>query len=518
MDILTTLRNNKLAQRAAIESLCLLIMICGLYYTTVAGMVDLWLTSETYSHGLFIIPLAVILLVQRLKDQAPINAKPTFMPLILLVGASFVWLIATLAHINLVAQLAVMSFIPCVVWLRYGWAMTWRLKGPLLFLFLAVPVGDFLIPHLQDITATLSIAMIELTGIPVYHDGLYISIPAGNFLVAEACSGIRFLISAITIAVFYALLYLKSTKNRLLMMSLGAVVPIVANGIRVFMIIVIAHLSNMEAATGFDHIVYGWVFFSIVMVLLIVLGNVLADKEHAKDKKVDNSDAGSSDAAAPDIQSTQGQSKSHQQAIWPFYAAIIIAISLAPIAKRLLAYDPSSQTIDATLAYQTKITKGLFSDPDTQWAVSFPSADVVLRQDGINQKDISKYVISYDYETDEKELINYENRLFNPDRWSLKDRRMIPVSVNGETVMTLHLTIVNLAGQKREILMSYLIDGNATAQTLKAKALQVMSKLMARDFGGQAIILSALSDDVDINQLKLEFADVIQQAQRPVRN
>ncbi len=511
MDIVKTLRNNKQAQISVIESIILLVMICALYYSTVQSMVELWLTSETYSHGLFILPLTAILLFNRIEQLPRVIEKPSLIPLIFILATSFIWLIATLAHINLLAQLAVTALIPCTVWFRYGWGTTWKLKGPLLFLFLAVPVGDFLIPHLQDVTATLAIAMIELTGIPVYHDGLYISIPAGNFLVAEACSGIRFLISAVTIAIFYSLLYLKSSKNRFLMIALGAVVPIVANGIRVFMIIVIAHVSNMEAATGFDHIVYGWVFFSVVMVLLILLGNLLSDKELVN--TVPNTEVASNIDQTTDITTSQSQ-----LATWLYYLLLVVAISLAPATKYVLSYHPSKQAIDPTLIEQTTFNKSLYNQPNVSWSVSFPNADLVLRESETKTQRITRYQIIYLNETNEKELINFNNRLFNPDRWSLKDRRIIPIEIDNKPVMVRHITVVNLKGHKREILMSYLINGQPTARIIKAKALQVISKLMAEDFGGQAIVVSARSDEVNIKQLKLEFANAIQQAQRQVRN
>ena len=377
MDIINTLRNNKSAKLAVIESIALLAIFFILYQATIMGMLELWLTSETYSHGLFIVPLTAVLVYQRLKRQPlPQTTQPLkhiIIPALGIIVVSSLWLISSLAHINLLAQLSVVALIPLAIWIRYGFAAVWLLKGALGFLFLAVPVGDFLIPHLQDITAVMSIFMIEMVGIPVYHDGLYISIPAGNFLVAEACSGIRFLISAITIAIFYSLLYMRSLKRRLIMTLCGAIVPVVANGIRVFLIIVIAHLSDMEAATGFDHLVYGWVFFSFVMVLLIILGNILADKDYADNQHTQPA----TDTPSAQLASSEPVSFS---AILPLYLVITLSLAIAPLALNVIKSAQPQPVANSVAKQLIEESVQLYNRSSTSWAVYFPNADDIVHQ------------------------------------------------------------------------------------------------------------------------------------------
>jgi EpsI family protein len=112
-----------------------------------------------------------------------------------------------------------------------------------------------------------------MTGIPVYRDGFFFSLPSGNWSVVEACSGFRYLIASFTLGVLYAYLTYRSLSKRLLFALAAIIVPIIANSLRAYMIVMLGHLSGMTIATGVDHLLYGWVFFGLVMFLLFWVGS-----------------------------------------------------------------------------------------------------------------------------------------------------------------------------------------------------------------------------------------------------
>lgn len=171
---------------------------------------------------------------------------------------------------------------------------------PLGFLLFAVPVGEALIPPLQQVTAWFTVEGLRLTGIPVWWEGLYLSIPAGHFEVAEACSGLRYLMASVALGVLYAYLTYRSPWRRLAFVVLSMVMPIVANGIRAYGIVMIAHLEEMKYATGVDHLIYGWLFFGLVVLLdvLVRSGEPEANSAAA---------AGSGEQAGGDDPSSCGQ-------------------------------------------------------------------------------------------------------------------------------------------------------------------------------------------------------------------
>jgi EpsI family protein len=128
-------------------------------------------------------------------------------------------------------------------------------------------------------TAWFVVKAIELSGIPVYRDGFMLSIPGGDFEVAKACSGIRYLIASLSLGSFFAYLTFRSLSRRLIFVAAAFVLPILANGLRAYGIVLIAHLSNMQYAVGVDHLIYGWLFFGVLMFLMFFVGGRFAEHD-----------------------------------------------------------------------------------------------------------------------------------------------------------------------------------------------------------------------------------------------
>jgi exosortase/archaeosortase family protein len=132
-----------------------------------------------------------------------------------------------------------------------------------------VPFGDEIVPPLQDVTARMAVALTQASGVPASITGVFIDTPVGLFEVAEACSGVKFLIAMIALGTLVAHLCFRSWKRRAVFMAACAVVPVLANGVRAWGTIYIAQSRGVEFAAGFDHIVYGWFFFALVMTVLL---------------------------------------------------------------------------------------------------------------------------------------------------------------------------------------------------------------------------------------------------------
>jgi len=114
-------------------------------------------------------------------------------------------------------------------------------------------------------------ALVDLPGVPF-------ALPTGTWSVVEACSGIRYVIASVTLGFLYAYVSYHALWKRLLFIALSALLPVLANGLRAYGIVLIGHYSDMQLAVGVDHLVYGWVFFGIVMLLLFWLGGFWAEE------------------------------------------------------------------------------------------------------------------------------------------------------------------------------------------------------------------------------------------------
>ena len=242
-----------------------------------SDLVNVWWRSKTFNHCVLIPIISVWLMYERKKELATLLPQPSGWGIILLALAALLLIAGELAGIAVLGHFALVLSVQALIWTVLGTAVCRRLLFPLLYLWFAVPFGDFLVPKLQDITADMAVALLRLFDIPVFRDGHFIALPNGNFLVEEACSGINYLIASLALGTLYAYLTYRSYYRRAFFITLSIIVPIVANGLRAFGIILTAHLTDNEYAVGVDHLIYGWIFFGIVMFLLFLLGRTFSD-------------------------------------------------------------------------------------------------------------------------------------------------------------------------------------------------------------------------------------------------
>lgn len=254
---------------AALFFLALLLV----FRDTTLSLVDIWSRSDTFAHGFMILPISLWLIWTRRDLLASVNPRPAWWVALLLLPLGFGWLLAWLVDVAVIQQLALVAMLITGVWAILGHKLGSVLLFPLFFLFFAVPIGEGLVAPMMDFTALSTVWMIEMTGIPVYREGLYFNLPSGNWSVVEACSGVRYIIASVTVGVLYAYLTYRSWTRRILFVVVSAIVPIFANSLRAYMIVMLGHMSDMTIATGADHLVYGWVFFGIVIFLLFWLGS-----------------------------------------------------------------------------------------------------------------------------------------------------------------------------------------------------------------------------------------------------
>jgi exosortase A len=280
--------------RATLLLLAGVVVLLGLHFDVARATVAIWSRFFTYQHGFIVFPVSAWLIWQRRHELAACTPAPDLRALPLMLLLSCAALAGRLGGVLALEQIALVLMIPTLIWAALGARMTRVMAFPLAFLLFAVPVGDFLVPPLMEFTADFTVTMVRLTGIPIYREGQMISLPSGEWSVVEGCSGIRYLIAALVLGTVYAYLTYRSLKRRLIFVALSLIVPVIANGLRAFLIVMIGHYSDMQYAVGVDHLIYGWGFFGIVMFLLFMIGARWREDEaprHASEDAVPLSDA-----------------------------------------------------------------------------------------------------------------------------------------------------------------------------------------------------------------------------------
>ncbi len=444
-----------------------------------AGAVHVWIESTAYNHCFLIIPLVGFLLWERRAVIASVSPSPTLWPLLAMPFLSGLWLIATILDIQEARQILLVAMFEVVVLVALGPRVFWLLLAPLLFLFFLAPSGAFLVPTLQKITAQISVAGLEWLHIPVFSDGFMIEIPEGTFEVAEACAGLRFLIASIVFGCFFAVVMYQSVIRRALFITLSLVVPIAANGMRALGIIVLAHLEGSAAAVEADHVLYGWFFFTLVIILLIAIGMTFAQKI---DRRIPMRSGGWS-----------------KPAVWRFAIAIPAALLLAlggpAYAARLNALYPSAPLAVAHAPLIAVPWQSL-SGPAADWHPSVYGADREFL-DGFEQPGfgvVIRYVALYRLRATGDALTKTGNRLVDDKRWHITEYGHAETTLDGKPTTVASTEIVS--GQRHRLAWSfYVVDGRIAAGLLETKLLRARAVLLDREPVGAFVAISASMDD-----------------------
>jgi exosortase A len=232
-------------------------------------MAHQWWDASTYNHILLVPPILAWLVRLRWPELSRLRPRAWWPALALLAGGALAWFAGTELSINTVSQLGTVVMLQAVVVALLGPRVAAGLLFPLAYMVFLVPFGDELVPVLQAMTADMAVALTRASGVPAIIEGVFIDTPAGLFEVAEACSGVKFLVAMIALGTLVAHLCFASWKRRALFMAAAVIVPVLANGVRAWGTIYIAQSQGIEFAAGFDHIVYGWIFFAAVMIAVL---------------------------------------------------------------------------------------------------------------------------------------------------------------------------------------------------------------------------------------------------------
>ena len=449
----------------------------------ITGALQVWIDSTAYNHCFLILPLIGFLLWERRAVIASVLPRPALWPLLLMPPLSAVWLIAAVLDIQEGRQLAMVAMLEVVVLIVLGLRLFWLLLAPLLFLFFLVPSGAFLVPSLQTITADIVVGGLHALHIPVFSDGYMIEIPEGPFEIAEACAGLRFLIASIVFGCFFAVVMYQSRLRRTLFILMSIFVPIFANGLRALGIIVLAHLEGSASAVAADHVLYGWLFFTLVIMILIGIGMALVRK---------------SDRTFPDPPAATGGSSS-EPAPWRFAvvvaAAILLAVAGPAYAARLDNVFPAAllpQADGPSVAPPWHMLSGVSAEwhplvrgADREFLESFeePGSGIILRFVGL-----------YRLRAIGNPLTTTENRLADDVEWRIAERDQAEVSWAGERVRVTRAEIVN--GRHRRLVWSfYVVDGKIAAGLIETKLLQARAVLLRRASLAALVAVSASMDD-----------------------
>lgn len=435
----------------------LLLALGAAFFPDIRAAAIVWYEYPAYSHCFLIIPISAWLIWDR--RDALVSDTPTPMPLALPAALPFVllWLAGRFASITEFRQFALIGIAEVLILATLGWHIFRKIAFPCLYLFFLVPTGQYLIPPLQDITAKFVQVGLDLFGITYFQDGLLFELVNGRYEIAEACAGLRFLVATVALGALFAHLMYRRWSKIIIFMVSCVVFPIIGNGIRALLTVMVANYTNNQIAAGFDHIVYGWAFAVVIIFVLMYVGARYRDPE--------------ADLPLPagDI---------HPVRTAPLLATALggmLLLSAGPAAAWMSDRQPSYASQE-TLDQLAAVPGWEKSMPLGQWGIAFNPGAARATASLIRPTDSAPVEIDIGYyirNRNTASLMAARNHPWNGP-WHPVAESTVESPVNGKAV-TFQETQLTAYNSKRLVWSAYWVDGRFTTSSVLVRLLEFRS-------------------------------------------
>jgi exosortase len=257
----------------------LAVLVLWLYGTVLVRLVVQWCEDPNFSHGFFV-PLFSAFVVWRDRDRiARIVPLPSGTGLLLLGFAMLLLVVGQMGAELFLARFSLLLMLASLIVLFLGWNFLRAVLFPWAFLLLMIPIPAILYNQitfpLQILASKLAAAVLALLGVPVLREGNVITLPTMALEVAEACSGIRSLMSLITLAIIYGFIVEKQLWIRCVLVIAAVPIAVIANSVRIIGTGLLVQYRNAAAAEGYFHSSWGWLVFVISLLMLYALHRMI---------------------------------------------------------------------------------------------------------------------------------------------------------------------------------------------------------------------------------------------------
>jgi exosortase A len=237
----------------------------ALYWDVISKLVHDWATDDNYSHGFLVAPLAAYFVWERRRKLVDTPLKSAWAGLVILAGSFMLLAAGVLGAELFLTRIAMVTSMTGTIVFLLGWRHLRALAFPVAFTLLMIPIPAIIFNQiafpLQLLASHVGESALSAWGIPVLREGNVIVLANASLEVAEACSGIRSLISLLTLGIVYGYFTDPRTAARVAVALAAVPVAIVTNGVRVAGTGIAAHYFGEEVATGFFHTFSGWLVF-----------------------------------------------------------------------------------------------------------------------------------------------------------------------------------------------------------------------------------------------------------------
>lgn len=494
------------AWRSANLVLFALLLITLLFnYQTVEYLAGLWgqLFDGEYAHGYLVLGISCYLIWRERKRLKAFAPCPSVFALTGVFVSSLLMLVATIVSVETAQALSLLLIVMSVIWLVLGTRLALKLAFPVLFMAFALPIWFPLSPILQGITADAVFWIARLANIPAYREYNVIMLPAGSLSIEEACSGLRYLMAALTLGALYARLNYTSQIARSLVVVVSVLAAIVGNIIRVYVVVYLAYKTDMQHPWVADHLNLGWYIFGAIMLFLLFMDAWLHNKFSSQVAGIPQVSSGLS------ITQHECRKPGLSRLLIPGLATILLIGSIPVMQWRIKHQaDFDANNVLVVLPDGDSGWSGPYA-PVTSWKPIYHGAVETLQSYSMNGESVQVYVGYYPAQRQGRELINVLNRISDTRVWTPVYSHPHVRTIHGRSV--LEQLLKNKAGNKLVVWFWYEVAGQPVTSNIKAKLLQVLGLFNGKPGASVVAIAGSWSENPSSTQKILdEFSAFIE--------
>lgn len=450
---------------AGVSLSIVLLLTLGIYRDTGLYMVGLWnqLATGDYGHGYVVIAISVYLIIRNRRVTAALTPCPNYWVLPVVLVSSLLWLLAALVDVQALQAASLLLLLMTIIWAVLGSQVTWKLLFPILFVGFAIPIWFPMAPLLQELTANAVFSVIRVLGLPAFRQENLIVLPAGTLIITEACSGLRYLMAALTLGTLYAYLNYATLPARMLVVLVAAGAAVLANILRVFIVVYLGYATEMQHPLVSDHLSLGWYLFGGLVIILVIL-DARFYRHHQPDLTGKKTVAS---GIQPDC---------HRQGN-PQYTVLLLAVVLLASTGPAVVYMIDNQPGHPGRTAELELPAGVGGwigpvggrddwEPEYHGALSYKQA--YLKRGN----SVTLFVGTYPVQRQGEELINDLNRIGNRKVWrSVYARGQLRKAGD---LGVLEQVLEKSNGEQLMVWYWYSVSGRYTTNAYQAKALQVL--------------------------------------------
>lgn len=438
-------------------SLLVFAVLLALYSSTLLSFYNVYTDEGAgQSHAPLLLAVSLYLLYRAWSHGGrQLSLRFNYLAILSLAGLSLLWMVLGLVFVEAGQQAIFLLIIAAAIVALLGFRGGARYLIPVLLLLTVVPVWSPLIPYLQTLAAQSSALVLDLGGMTLTREGYLLIIPNGTFEVADSCSGLKFQIVGITLALIHTQLIRVPLRVMLVYVVLASMLAFVSNVLRIAVVVLIGYQFGMTHDYVQDHNFIGWIIFSLFFFLFLFVG----------ERKLRQHEIGNRSSAAG---ASLADSGSQQR--WGI-AMVLLAIAIGPVLYGYFANrEPAISGNQVSQVQQIpgwQVEARQLTDWEPRWTEGDHTFEGTL-SNGRERLDL--YVTQFNRQRQGNEAVNVSHRVYDVEKWSRISRSAKVIETPDAGRIVVEETLLKSPDRRKRLVWQwYWVDNRIVASSARAK-------------------------------------------------